>query len=238
MRSHLILPYVAAALSVAPAFAGFGQLSFLGTPIPMTAGTGVGNDGYYFSQSSSPQGTLLVGIKAHEYRNGNNPAGTSTVSSLPNGGSWLNLDSQGRYTALAGVAVDKPVWNPNAPRWGFTWSITLDGARPTVGAAVASMTITRPDGVPVALFSGLDAGGNFGGDPANPIWQNNWNLGYLGVFGNGVDANTLGDWKIRIDVSFAGTSLGSQEITVNVVPAPGALALLGVAGLSRPRRRR
>lgn len=114
----------------------------------------------------------------------------------------------------------------------------MDGARPGAGVAEAAMTITRPDGVPVAMFSGLDAGGNFGGSPANPIWQNNWNLGYLGVFGNGVDANTLGEWKIRIDVSFLGTSLGSQEITVNVIPAPGALALLGAAGLSGLRRRR
>lgn len=236
MRS-IVMCCGAAALLSAPAFAGFGQLSYQGSPIAMTSGTGVGNDGYYYSGGFSTQGSLLVGIKAHEYGNGNNPAGTSTVSSLSGGGSWLNIDSQGRYTALSGVAANKPSWNPNAPRWGFTWSITLDGARPAAGTAEVAMTITRPDGAPVALFSGLDAGGNFGGNPANPVWQNNWNLGYLGVFGNGVDANTLGDWKIRIDVSFLGTSLGSQEITVNVVPAPGALALLGVAGVAGRRRR-
>jgi hypothetical protein len=237
MRSFALVVFAASTLS-APALAGFGQLSYQGSPIPMTSGTGVGNDGYYYSGGFSTQGSLLIGIKAHEYRTGNNPAGTSTESALAGGGSWLNLDSQGRYTALAGVAANTPSWNPNAPRWGFTWSITMDGARPGAGVAEAAMTITRPDGVPVAMFSGLDAGGNFGGSPANPIWQNNWNLGYLGVFGNGVDANTLGEWKIRIDVSFLGTSLGSQEITVNVIPAPGALALLGAAGLSGLRRRR
>jgi hypothetical protein len=62
------------------------------------------------------------------------------------------------------------------------------------------------------------------------------------VFGSGVDANTLGDWKIRVSVKandgFGNYSaVGSQEITVNVTPVPGAAALLGVAGLMGRRRR-
>ena len=134
-------------------------------------------------------------------------------------------------------------WNPAAPSWGFTWSIAAEStgtyARPTAGHLLASMVITRPDTVAVNVFTDLDASGNFGGDPTNHIWQNNWNLGYLGVFGNGVDANTLGEWKIRLDLKDSGSSLlGSQEITVNVVPAPGAVALLGAAGLGGSRRRR
>ena len=134
MRTALAAASIAAVALASHALAGFGQLSYQGTPIAMTSGTGIGNDGYYYSGGFSPQGSLLVGIKAHEYGNGNNPAGTSTVSSLSGGGSWLNIDSQGRYTALSGVAANKPSWNPNAPRWGFTWSITLDGARRPVAA--------------------------------------------------------------------------------------------------------
>lgn len=40
-------------------------------------------------------------------------------------------------------------------------------------------------------------------------------------------------------MNYKGSSaVGPQQITVNVIPAPGALALLGVAGLIGGRRRR
>lgn len=242
MRSSVLALTAAGAFVVGTSVAhagvsqpNFGQLSYNGTPIAMTSGTGVGNDGYYLNWSSVSTSQLLVGIKAHEYYNGNNPAGSSTTSQLQGGGSWLNIDANGAYSALAGVAVNKPAWNPNAPRWGFTWSVTLDGARASAGLATMSMIITRPDNVAVTLFTGVDVGGEIA--PGTLAWQNNWNLGYLGVFGNGVDANTVGDWKIRINVAAGGATVGSQEITVNVVPAPGALALVGLAGVARRRRR-
>ena len=228
----------ATAFIAAPASASVGQLQFGGTPIAMTSGTGVGNDGYYMNTNTGPGAQeLLIGIKAHEYRNGNMPAGSSTVSSLYGGGSWLNRDSgTGAYTAIAGVAVNKPSWNPAAPSWGFTWSITLNGARPAVGAISMRMLITRPDSQVVTVVASQDVGTDFG--PGDMAWQQNWNLGYLGVFGGGVDANTVGDWKIKI-VTFSGlTVYGQQEITVTATPAPGALALLGVAGLVGGRRRR
>jgi hypothetical protein len=232
---------VAAAVLSTSAMADFGLI-----PVPMTSGTGVGTDGYFNSGYTSSIGALNIGIKAHEYRNGNMPAGSTTQSSVSGGGTWLNVDSQNRYTAIAGVAANKPSWNPAAPSWGFTWSIASDPGsgwgRPNTGAYLASMTITRPDAVAVNLFSDQDAGGFFGSDPTNKVWQNNWNLGYLGVFGNGVDANTQGEWKIRISVkandgSGNYSAIGSQEITVNVTPVPGAAALLGVAGLMGRRRR-
>jgi len=220
--------FIAAPVS---AQSSFGQLSYGVTPIAMTSGTGVGNDGYRMNTSTGPGSTqLLIGIKAHEYRNGNMPAGSSTVSSLYGGGSWLNIDSgTGAYTAIAGVAA---VTNyPGAPSWGFTWSITLDGARPASGLMNTRMLITRPDSQVVTVYSDVDAN-------ANGIWQQNWNIVYLGVFGNGVDANTVGDWKIKIAAYSGATVYGEQEITVTATPAPGALALLGVAGLVGGRRRR
>jgi MYXO-CTERM domain-containing protein len=222
----------------AAAASSFGQLSFGGNPIAMTSGTGVGNDGYYMNTSAGPGSSqLLIGIKAHEYRNGNMPAGSSTVSSLSGGGSWLNIDgTTGAYTAIAGVAANKPSWNPNAPSWGFTWSITLDGARPAVGAISMRMLITRPDSQVVTVVASQDVGTDF--VPGDMAWQNNWNLGYLGVFGNGVDANTVGDWKIKISAFSGATVYGEQEITVTATPAPGALALLGLAGFAGGRRRR
>jgi MYXO-CTERM domain-containing protein len=236
----------ATAFIAAPASAGnplspFGQLQYNSTPIAMTSGTGVGNDGYYMNTTTGPGGKqLLIGIKAHEYRNGNNPAGTSTVSSLYGGGSWLNVNgTTGAYTGIAGQAVDRPNWwagfPPNsATSWGFTWSITLDGDRPAVGAVSMSMLITRPNGQVSTVVTSQDVGTDF--SAGNMAWQQNWNVGYLA--GCGGQANDIGDWKIKISTFSGSTVYGEQEITVTATPAPGALALLGVAGLVGGRRRR
>ena len=230
--------FIAAPASATPV--GVGQLQFGGTPIAMTSGTGVGNDGYYMNTSAGPSSAqLLIGIKAHEYRNGNMPAGSSTVSSLYGGGSWLNVNgTTGAYSALAGVAVNTPSWNPNAPSWGFTWSITLNGLRPAGGAISMNLQITRPDLQVVTVVASQDVGTDF--SAGNMAWQQNWNLGYLGVYGNGVDANTVGDWKIKITTFSGETTYGQQEITVtaNAIPAPGAAALIGLAGMVATRRRR
>jgi MYXO-CTERM domain-containing protein len=238
--------FIASPASATPV--SVGQLQYNGTPIAMTSGTGVGNDGYRMNTSTGPGDPytaqqLLIGIKAHEYRNGNNPAGTSTVSSLYGGGSWLNVNgTTGAYTGIAGVStVDVPSWWAGLPansamKWGFTWSITLDGLRPAVGAISMSMLITRPNGQVSTVITSQDVGTNFGnGDTA---WQQNWNVGYLpGCSGQ---ANDVGDWKIKITAFSGETTYGQQEITVtaNAIPAPGAVALVGLAGAFMGRRRR
>jgi hypothetical protein len=240
--------FIAAPVS-AQSSSSFGQLTYGGNPIAMTSGTGVGNDGYRMNTSTGP-GTaqLLIGIKAHEYLNGNNPAGTSTVSSLSGGGSWLNVNgTTGAYTGNAGEAVNKASWwsafpANSATNWGFTWSITLDGARPAVNAISMNMLITRPNGQVSTILSGWDVGTNFYNpgtttpSASNMAWQQNWNPGYLA--GCGGQASDLGDWKIKITAFSGATVYGEQEITVTAIPAPGALALLGVAGLAGGRRRR
>jgi MYXO-CTERM domain-containing protein len=241
-----VLSIVAASSAFATIPSEFGRLTYNSTPINMTSGSGVGNDGYYMNRTTQSFGELLIGIKAHEYRNDNNPAGTSTESQyggsgLTTGGNWLNINqSTGAYTANAGAAVNKPSWGsafPDMTRWGFTWSITSDGLRPAAGAMSMNMFITRPDSQVVAIVSGWDVGTNF--QPGNMAWQNNWNPGYLaGVMGNGVNASTLGDWKIKIEVLSGSNILGSQEITVSAVPVPGAMALVGLVGLAGGRRRR
>jgi MYXO-CTERM domain-containing protein len=101
-----------------------------------------------------------------------------------------------------------------------------------------NMLITRPNGQVSTSLSGWDVGTDF--SAGNMAWQQNWNLGYLGVYGNGVDANTVGDWKIKITTFSGSTTYGQQEITVtaNAIPAPGAAALIGLAGMVATRRRR
>lgn len=98
-----------------------------------------------------------------------------------------------------------------------------------------TMVITRPDSAAFTLGT-WDIGG---ANPNNnqPWYQNSWNLRYLGVFSNGVDATTTGVWKVRINVASGGAFLASQEMSINVVPAPGAIALLGMVGLIGRRRR-
>jgi MYXO-CTERM domain-containing protein len=234
--------FIAAPVSAGNPLSPFGQLQYNSTPIAMTSGTGVGNDGYYMNTTTGPGAKqLLIGIKAHEYRNGNNPAGTSTVSSLYGGGSWLNVNgTTGAYTGIAGVStVDVPSWWAGLPansamKWGFTWSITLDGLRPAVGAISMSMLITRPNGQVSTVVTSQDVGTDF--SAGNMAWQQNWNVGYLA--GCSGQANDIGDWKIKISTFSGSTNYGEQEITVTATPAPGALALLGVAGLVGGRRRR
>jgi MYXO-CTERM domain-containing protein len=243
--------FIAAPVSAGNSLSPFGQLQYNGAPIAMNSGTGVGNDGYYMNTTNMPSPgnqELLIGIKAHEYRNGNNPAGTSTVSLLPGGGSWLNVNgTTGAYTGIAGEAMDKPTWwsvfpANSATKWGFTWSITLNGNRPASGAISMNMLITRPNGQVSTVLSGWDVGTNFYNQGTttpsedNMAWQNNWNVGYLA--GCDGQASDLGDWKIKITALSGGTVYGEQEITVTATPAPGALALLGVAGLVGGRRRR
>ena len=233
--------FIAAPASATPV--GVGQLQFSGTPIAMTSGTGVGNDGYYMNTSAGPSSAqLLIGIKAHEYRNGNNPAGSSTVSSLYGGGSWLNVNgTTGAYTGFAGQAVDRPSWWAGFPAnsatsWGFTWSITLDGLRPATGAISMNMQITRPNGQVSTVVASQDVGTDF--SAGNMAWQQNWNVGYLA--GCSGQANDVGDWKIKITAFSGETTYGQQEITVtaNAIPAPGAAALIGLAGIVAGRRRR
>ncbi len=97
-----------------------------------------------------------------------------------------------------------------------------------------SMLITRPNGQVSTVVTSQDVGTDF--SAGNTAWQKNWNVGYLA--GCSGQANDIGDWKIKISTFSGATVYGEQEITVTATPAPGALALLGVAGLVGGRRRR
>jgi MYXO-CTERM domain-containing protein len=75
---------------------------------------------------------------------------------------------------------------------------------------------------------GVRASGRSRGAPAG-LWN-----------GLAFNPNTQGDYTFRIEVRQGqfGSVLGSTDMTVSVVPAPGAIALLGAAGLVGSRRRR
>jgi hypothetical protein len=50
--------------------------------------------------------------------------------------------------------------------------------------------------------------------------------------------NALGTYRMQLDIIRGGNNISSTEMFVNVVPGPGAAALLGLGGLAMGRRRR
>ena len=230
--------FIAAPVSATPIPPDFGQLNYNGSPVAYTQGTGVGNDGYYMNKSSTSAGELLIGVKAMNYKMNGSTLPNFQTSTDPNGGTWLNRDSSGRYVSPSGLNPIYTSWNPNAPAWALAMSVTINGVRPVAATGMMQrLTLTKPgDAIGSVVWSGVDI---------NTLWQINQSPGiWMGVPAVATDyfganaAYLLGDWKIRLDVYDGSGDLGSQEILVNVVPAPGALALLGVAGLAGARRRR
>jgi hypothetical protein len=97
---------------------------------------------------------------------------------------------------------------------------------------------------PAASALSMDLGdlsGNFWGGPTDPKWQNAWNSGFSFLSSAGT-VYEYGNWNIKLQVFNASgdgyTSLvGEQAINVLAVPAPGAIAVLGIAGFASRRRR-
>jgi hypothetical protein len=232
--------FIAAPVS---AQSSFGQLSYNGSSIPFSIGTGVGNDGYYMNRTQlSGNRELLLGLKASN-------AGLNS-SSLPNfvnspyadGGTYLMLDSSGRYVSPSGLNPIASSWNPTRPAWGFQSSVTINGQKADASSGLSfNITLTQPGDAVSGLAYAAQAisGGNYQVSQSPGLYFANPTYPQYDIFGANA-SYLIGDWKIRLDVYDTSTStlVASQQIIVNVVPAPGALALLGVAGLAGGRRRR
>ena len=252
---------ISVGMMAAAASADFGVLDYNGSiaggNIPFTVGNAaaIGNDGYTFSNHTSGASVVTIGLKAIAWQGANfDLTNDITYSTVAAGGSWLNRDGAGTYLAATGAATQTRDGSGNIvaytgalrSRWSFVWNASQDGVRPAAGLFNLRMVIDGPAAGVLSMDLG-DLSTDF--NPPHPTtgaldpkWQNAWNSGFSFLSSAGT-VYEYGNWNIKLQVFSASgdgyTSLvGEQDINVLAVPAPGALALLGVAGLAGGRRRR
>jgi MYXO-CTERM domain-containing protein len=257
MAFGVSVAFAVAGSGMASASQSFGTLSYPSgsgsTEIPFQwSGGDNDNTNFLFTNNQVNGSWLTVGLRASPYYTGEN--------GYPNYVGINTFEVQAGTTVP--VANPPSLFDPNAPRWGFNWSISMDGNRSNAALTGLwwSMRITGPNSSGGTGNWGTQAGGmvNLGGGPVNGTnySQSAWQLGYnffplssqntpgVGIPGlwNGLQfsPNALGSYQFTIDVRQGqyGSVVGSTTMTVSVVPAPGALALLGAAGFVGSRRRR
>ena len=241
---------ISVGMMAAAASADFGTLSYGTTPINYVWASGISdNTGFVYTNSAVNGQTLAIGLRTAAYYDGvngeptNNGINTYTV----NAGTTL-------WAPPAGQAASYPDYSATAPRGGFDWSVSMNGNR-TAAALTGlnwAMRITGPGGT----WGYTGAPGADLGTTNNAAYysQNSWQMGYnflqvdslntpgvstAGLWtGLAFNPNELGTYSVQILVRQGSTEVGSTTMFVNVVPAPGAFALIGVAGLTGGRRRR
>jgi len=251
---------ISAGMMAAVASADFGTLSYPSgegsTPIAFQwPGSGLyDNTNFVYTNTKLASGAtigsgassewLTIGLRANAYYGAPNTTPTYT------GNSTFQADAGSSLWAPAS-GVTPPDGYSNAPRWGFSWSISVNGSReaPATDGLFWSLRIVGPG------TTGNWGTTQFGGAVDSAAALNAWQLGFnyfpLNSAQSGYPAdlwdglnfspNTLGDYQFTIavrDGSYNGAIVGQTSMVVSVVPAPGALALLGVAGLAGGRRRR
>ncbi len=212
-----MVPFAAAACVAASATAGFTGFSTTST---------VQGDGKIATQvfANFSNNEVLLNVFQIAYTGGFNTTGFGV-------GNFYNNDFQSGlvYTQVGGT------WNPQ-----FTPGVGLADSYLTIGGSTGFANTTNGDPSFGAGFNsaGLVAGGGwFNSNPTN--------LQGASVAGKTLIAQFVHDggksWEIFAKVGFNGglgtpTAFGEGSFTVGV-PAPGAIALLGLAGLAGRRRR-
>jgi MYXO-CTERM domain-containing protein len=255
--SFLIAAVSVAALSVAavavPPSQSFGNLQYpanSGTQISWTwpiSGLSDNSNFVFTNHNIGSGGTdkwLTIGLRAHAYY------GSPNLNPTYVGNSTFEVDAGGSLWQPASGDPVPPNFS-NAPRWGFSWNISVDGSRDSsaLSGLFWSMRIVGPGST--GNWGTTAAGAPIGANDALNAWQLGYDflaLNSASTPGVGNPAlwdglnfspSTLGNYQFQIAVrqSQYGAIVGTTTMTVSVVPAPGAIALLGVAGLAGRRRR-
>ena len=124
-----------------------------------------------------------------------------------------------------------------------SWDLDFEAFTPSWGSELRINLLHVDSATSISLGGGDDASVdiNFGFANASGLYSSAGTAAAI-VLGISI-ADTSGEWLVTVDESFDDTSIMPDghvigTITINKVPAPGALALLGVAGLLGQRRRR
>jgi len=231
-----------AASALADPVTNFGTLTdSFGNEISFDAGTGNSNTDFMY-QNINGQYTFGLSTQTY-YGSANGPVTNNGVDTF--------------YVQAGADQSGNPNGGAGAGRWGFKWSITSDGDGGVPSNLVMALRIDGPSGgswgtLNEAFAAPLTAYPGSGTAYAN---QQTWGTYYdfmqldsasLGLpaglwDGLAYDFDELGTYTIQIKLWDAGggalAELSTMSMNVEVVPAPGALALLGLSGFARRRRR-
>jgi len=202
--------------------------SFLAFGATMPYGSGNSNSNFTVARGTDAFGPLEIGLKAKERFVGN-----------------LTTDGAGRYFANAGSPDNDGLssWNID---YGFALSQDALPANYNLSlmidfdAGFGTQSWVTLDITNALAFNAITTPA--GGDSQNPgfgFWGTTIPFvidasGYIAF-----DADATGEYDVRLVLrDSAGALLAESAIVVEVVPAPGAMALLGLGGLVATRRRR
>lgn len=214
-------------------------------------GAGIPNAGFVVNNNVP----LLVqtGLTSN-YRFGirqpNGPGDTILRNSLVN--NVYTFDAGESYTNSGATAIDT-----GRAAWNFSYSANLNtsgggsiGQNFTNNTVLLTIDWDPTAGVDQRTYnlSSYFVGVGFGGltevqDSQNlgfTFWDNASFLALTGSTPRSAAFNpfALGTYRVQLDVIRGGNNISSSEMFVNIVPTPGAAALLGIAGLAATRRRR
>jgi hypothetical protein len=165
-------------------------------------------------------------------------------------GTYINVET-GQLTNGPGSTV--PGWDVNP--WRSSTGSGLNFFNPTGGGMVGSTTTSAP--ITLAGGTVIGASSVFSSSTASAVFgaaAGNWQYGTTNIVGFRFVASSgnthygwmrfligaqpaTGNLVARTVVDFAYENVAGGSIEAGVIPAPGALALLGLAGLAARRRR-
>ncbi|MEZ6242548.1 MAG: PEP-CTERM sorting domain-containing protein [Phycisphaerales bacterium] len=131
----------------------------------------------------------------------------------------------------------------HGPLDGFSWDLTYSGMGVSWGSEVNILLEHLPSGFSFSFDGSENNFADLGPDDVSFGWGNTAGpfaaAGAAAVIGGPSD--TFGDWRVTVTEEFDDSGIDAiinGRITINKVPAPGSLALVGMGGLAALRRRR